>query len=768
MSILQKIKKNIPTPNELYYLKCRKRAVLKQTILLEASHGREVSGHIYALAEQLQISYPEYQIYIAVRENTFVKQSLKSHAVVHMSKDYLKLLATCEILINDTSFWSFFHKRKEQKYYIFWHGTPLKKLGKSTQVQGYGNVQRNLAAADKIFVNNDFTKERLAEDFGVQSIVDNEFVVAPSPRNSALFVNRVKRGRYLYMPTWRGTDLSKVQIQKNFYEFLNELDEGLNESEELFLKLHPYEESLLNFSESEYKHIKLFPKEENVYVFLQTVEQLITDYSSIMFDFYVTKRPILLFTYDKEEYIKDRGLYFDLKETGFPECMTVKEILQELHYPSVSNNHEANPLLNSFIEKDTIEGTKIVLDYLLKQSQTDRIEVTSNWNGKENVLIYAYQLADNGITASLLNLFDQVDRTKRNYIVTWQEGMIPTELEYKVKDLPDDIHTFIQMDKVQSTISETIETLLYMTGLSTATKKTEKMYQRDFDRTYPNVPVTHFIHYPGYDRSYCVWTWALRSLGIETFIFVHTDMQQEFQVNPQLKPKIIQKAYSDSDHVVCVTKSIEQKVKEMVPTANTIVMNVLFYEQKIQKMSTFKHLDKLPETLKNDFASKEICIFTSVGRFSKQKGYDRLITAFERLNHPLTRLVLICSYGPEKQSIDEQVAKSPVKDQIYILEKLHNPYAVVSRSNAFVFSSRYEGLGMVVFESLALGVPVVMTRIPETLEVLGDERLALVTDNSTNGIYQGMTLFLAGKRPVGTFDFDLQKSKSIEIWESFF
>lgn len=765
MSILNKLKKNIPTPNELYYLKCRNKKIIKKTILIEAAHGREISGHIYALAKELFISYPDYQVFIAVKESIFVTENFKKNTVIHMSKDYLKLLATCEILINDTSFWSFFHKRPEQKYYIFWHGTPLKQLGKSTQIQGYGNVQRNLAAADQVFVSNEFTRERLVKDFGIESIVNNQFVIAPSPRNSALFVNKVIRGRYLYMPTWRGTDVSKVQISNKFYEFLKELDDGLKDNEEMYIKLHPYEEALLNFKETDYRHIKLFPKSEDVYLFLQTVEKLITDYSSIMFDFYLTKRPIILFTYDKADYLRERGMYFNMDELAFPQCQTITEVLEYLHSESQCSE---KVLLESFVEFDSINGTKIILDYLLKKIENQSIQVISNWNGKENILIYAFQLADNGITASLLNLFDQVDLTKRNYILTWQEGMIPQDLEYKVKNLPEGVYTFIQTNKVQSTIPETITTAMYMAGIPLKTKKMEKMFQRDFNRNYPNLPITHFVHYPGYDRSYCVWTWALRPLGIETFIFVHTDMKQEFQVNRHLKPRIIYEAYQEANKVVCVTKSIEEKIQEMVPKAKTDVMNVLFNERKIQKMSLTSNADSLPQLLMDDFDNEEVTVFISVGRFSKQKGYDRLINAFEKLNNASARLVLICSYGPEREAIYQQIKESQSSERIYLLEKLENPYYLVKKSDAFVFSSRYEGLGMVVYESLAVNTPVIMTRIPETLEVLGDEERAIVVDNSTEGIYLGMKSFIDGKRPNVFFDFEKQKVNSLNIWESFF
>ncbi|HIZ54178.1 MAG TPA: glycosyltransferase, partial [Candidatus Enterococcus avicola] len=103
-----------------------------------------------------------------------------------------------------------------------------------------------------------------------------------------------------------------------------------------------------------------------------------------------------------------------------------------------------------------------------------------------------------------------------------------------------------------------------------------------------------------------------------------------------------------------------------------------------------------------------------------------------------------------------------------LLEKFENPYCLVNKADAFVFSSRYEGLGMVVFESLAVNTPVIMTRIPETLEVLGDEELAIVVNNSTEGIYTGLKSFIDGKRPKSFFDFEQQRMNSLNIWESFF
>ena len=763
MSILNKLKKNLMSPNELYYLKKRKELLKKQTILLECTHGREVSGHIYSLAENIITNFPQFTIHIAVRKNVEVQAEFQQYVVEHMGKKYLELLATSEYLINDTSFWEFFNKREEQQYFIFWHGTPLKFLGKSTQVQGYGNVQRNLAAANKIFVSNKFTKDCLIKEFGIENIIDNQIIVGPSPRNSYLFENKVVNGRYLYMPTWRGVNVAKANVSNEMLDELKEIDQLLNENEEMYVKLHPYEAELLNFSEQQFKHLKEYPKEVELYHFLQTVEKLITDYSSIMFDFILTNRPIILFPFDEERYIDERGMYQKLEDLPFQQGKSAKEIATLLHQ---ADEVDYSEIQSQYTKYDTSDGTEKILRYLFNKQKSSSILEYNNWNGKENILIYVYQLADNGITASLLNLVNNIDLEKRNYIFIWQDGMIPKKLEYKIKQLPEHVYTFIQAGKVQASSIELIHTLMYMNQLPANKELIYRMYQRDFQRTFPNMKVSRFIHYPGYDRSYAVWISALKSLNIKTNIFVHTDMEQEFEINPSLKPKVLFQAYRDADTVICVSKPTEEKIKNLVPETNTRVMEVLINIEKIKKLSLLPMDDKVPERLRQDFENDDITVFISVGRFSKQKGFDRLITAFENLNRVDIRLAIIASYGPEKANLYDQVKNSPSAPQIYLLDEIPQPYQLMKAADCFVFSSRYEGLGMVVFESLAVDTPVIMTDILETVSVLGGKDKTMVVSNSMEGLLEGMEVFLNKAPQLEKYDFNEHTLKSLATWEN--
>ena len=133
------------------------------------------------------------------------------------------------------------------------------------------------------------------------------------------------------MPTWRGS-LSEIEdddihINKTI-DILNELDKKLSKDQILYVNMHPFVRDRINLSI--YKNIKPFPDYFETYDFLNITDILITDYSSVFFDYALTQNKIILFTYDEVEYFKDRGLYLPLNELPFPKVKTVDELIKEI------------------------------------------------------------------------------------------------------------------------------------------------------------------------------------------------------------------------------------------------------------------------------------------------------------------------------------------------------------------------------------------------------------------------------------------------------
>ena len=77
-----------------------------------------------------------------------------------------------------------------------------------------------------------------------------------------------------------------------------------------------------------YQHILPFPTEVSNYEFLNCADALITDYSSVFFDFSLTKKPIILFMYDYDTYLADRGLYMDVRSLPFRQIYKTDELVE--------------------------------------------------------------------------------------------------------------------------------------------------------------------------------------------------------------------------------------------------------------------------------------------------------------------------------------------------------------------------------------------------------------------------------------------------------
>ena len=109
----------------------------------------------------------------------------------------------------------------------------------------------------------------------------------------------------LYAPTFRDTNRfdRKTPIE---WGRLNNL---LKKNDATFLiKLHRFDCS--NPMKENFSHIKVLHNESDIYPLFSKVDLLITDYSSIFFDFLLTDKPVLFYPYDKDDYLtKDRSMY---------------------------------------------------------------------------------------------------------------------------------------------------------------------------------------------------------------------------------------------------------------------------------------------------------------------------------------------------------------------------------------------------------------------------------------------------------------------------
>ncbi|MEM9189172.1 MAG: glycosyltransferase [Myxococcota bacterium] len=99
----------------------------------------------------------------------------------------------------------------------------------------------------------------------------------------------------------------------------------------------------------------------------------------------------------------------------------------------------------------------------------------------------------------------------------------------------------------------------------------------------------------------------------------------------------------------------------------------------------------------------------SVGRLEYQKGYDALVRAFAKSDARESHRLVIVGRGSEEGALRSLAKELAVEDRLVLPGWASNPWAYLAHAEAFVLSSRWEGFGNVVIESLACGLPTLVT-----------------------------------------------------------
>jgi len=220
-----------------------------------------------------------------------------------------------------------------------WHGTPLKKMGddKKTKksphdfIKKIENRKYNYILSTCRYTTKIFKKLFNSDDILEIGSPRNDILLNPSffsTENIAKKLNLKKYKKiFLYAPTFRKLEKEVNPFDKKFLKKLNKI---LNERKNIFLiKQHPYTKKIENLEA--YSNILDISKiNQDIQEILIYTSVLITDYSSVIFDFALLNRPLIFFAKDLKKYEKERGLYFNYYKIMPGPIITRKENLLKL------------------------------------------------------------------------------------------------------------------------------------------------------------------------------------------------------------------------------------------------------------------------------------------------------------------------------------------------------------------------------------------------------------------------------------------------------
>ncbi len=766
-------------------------------ILFESQHGGEISGNMFYLLKELFScgEYDDYEVYVCYNKKSKkkIKQILDNYSITNVklvrlySFKYMKAVARAKYLFNDNTFLPYFMKKEGQIYLNTWHGTPLKTLGKGIKnaMHNIGNTQRNFVCADYLLYPNRYTMEHMIEDYMIENIATGSALLAGYPRNS-IFFDKVRAAEmrkqaapegtkiYAYMPTWRGA-IGNIdgEATKDVKDYLKELDSMMNDDEILYVNLHPIAAKTLDYNG--FRHIKQFPENVETYDFLNCTDCLITDYSSVFFDYAVTGKKCILFAYDEDEYFADRGVYMSLDKLPFPKVTNVKDLLKEMRAPKEYDDSE---FLKEFCAYECKEASKNALDLILKGKKADNCEIEEiTGNSKKNVLIFAGNLDRNGVTTSLYNLLSQVDKKQYNYYICFSSARAEDRQE-ALAALPEGVSYFPMHGRMNLSLTKNIIWFLFQAACllkknfikaGFVANLLKDDWQYEIKRVFGGAHFDNAIQFTGYVPKPI---FMFSQFNCNTTIYVHSDMKKEIETRGNQRRDVLEFAYSSYDNVAIVTEDIRESTSTFVDNTDNfkVTHNIINYEDILKRAeenvefqkditTSNKTLEEINEILKSN--AKKII---SVGRFSPEKDHQRMVDVFNKIwkEDPNSYFIIIGGnqYGALYNKLEKYVSTLPCADNIVLILSMNNPMPIVKACDGFILASHYEGFGLVLAEADILGLPVVSTDIVGPRTFMNKYNGTLV-ENSHEGVEEGFRLLLEGKVPNLTTDYKKYNENAI-------
>lgn len=227
------------------------------------------------------------------------------------------------------------------------------------------------------------------------------------------------------------------------------------------------------------------------------------------------------------------------------------------------------------------------------------------------------------------------------------------------------------------------------------------------------------------------------------------------------------KNFPKVDIIIPVSHQLKESLLSIIPEIKDKV-EVVYNPISVEKIIN-KSLDNIPE---EKYKGLQLL---SIGRLSKQKRFDRLIQACRKLkyNDKLDFHLWIVGEGPERTNLTRQIKKLGLENTIELIGFKENPYPYLKASDLFVLSSYHESMAYVILEAMILNKPIVSTNVSGPGELLkaslpkgqltNKGEYGLITENSTEGVYQGLKKMIQDKNLRDSFINKKPDFSSFEI-----
>ncbi|ELV2882356.1 CDP-glycerol glycerophosphotransferase family protein [Staphylococcus pseudintermedius] len=783
-------------------------------ILYQVRDGKSITDSPYAIFLGLNAheTFSNYQhIWVVDHPDTLVFYQEKFKVfqnvsfVIKESNEYLKALTESKFLINNATFPAYFTKKPQQIYINTWHGTPLKHMGFDVKnnLKGSQNTMKNFLASDYMISPNAHTTNIFKHAFKLDGLYSGEILEIGYPRIDltinttaneareylAEHLNLKKNPIILYCPTWRGKNVNDPENSLlNVFEEIKLLNQKL--PHQVLVKVHPFVYS----KAKEMPELKpyLVPDFLDTNQLMPAVDLMITDYSSIFFDFLVTDKPIVFYVPDLDKYQNERGVYIDLCALPGPVADNIQDVITLVSnesYKDADVQGKYAKFKHNFVNYENGSVTERLIESVFLNQQ-DTSSKNASHHQKEKILLYPGGMKHNGITTSVINLLANINYDKYD-VTVFTNNTNNVEQLNNLQSLNDNVRIVLRRGPMIATFKELYQNeFVRQRGIYKSFEKRlypKALFEREFRKIFGDSQFDYAIDYSGYAMFWS--NLVLASGAKKKYILLHSDIKSDMERTVKGKRphyqnlKGVISLYPYFDKLVSVseaTKKLNQsnfgglKLKNRhIASRNTINIekinqlvdddNDLFEKNGTPVLPTLtEHGMEAIEFSQDDFK------IVSVGRLSPEKGFDLLIKAVAELAPKYPQLKLyILGDGPLKGTLKSLVEQLGIQNHVYFLGQRRNPFFIVKRADVFALTSHYEGQSMVILEALTVGTHVLASDIIANRYVLEDEKYGMLVEKNEVDIAKGLEQFINGtNKDYAKFDAVAYNEETIQEFYS--
>ena len=212
---------------------------------------------------------------------------------------------------------------------------------------------------------------------------------------------------------------------------------------------------------------------------------------------------------------------------------------------------------------------------------------------------------------------------------------------------------------------------------------------------------------------------AVASIGIKTHMVITYHSTSGFGVKDKVISRIFSRKY---DRIIAVSESVKIFVHNFFKIPDQKIVTIYngtdtkrFFDSKIEYEET-----------SND---RTDITFGCVGRISEAKGYKYLVEALAKLEKKILQniTVKIAGDGPLREEMEEMVKKNNLEDHVEFVGNLTDIPKFLCNVDVYIMPSLWEGFGISLIEAMAAGKPLIVSDIPVFKEILGVEKLNMLT-----------------------------------------